>query len=134
MSVKKNPPPLIMVIDDEAINRELMEAALETGGYRVVMANTAIKALDLVSREVPDLAVIDVRLHADMNGYDLCRKLKSTPETKHMIVVMITALEAIHERSKAKAAGADDLVSRMIDIIELLDRIETLLSQRDQQV
>lgn len=125
MNEKNTKPPLILVVDDEWMNRELMEAALQTIGYRVVMANSGPVALQLAAEHSPDLALVDVRLRYIDDGYEVCRQLKETfPHTK---VIMITALETPDSRAKAQAAGADDFITRSLDIPQFLAYIDNMI-------
>ena len=84
MSSKSEPfetetPATILVVDDEWMNRELMQAVLESAGYRVLLAAGSADALELAHAEKPNLVIMDVRLRYPTEGYDLCRKLKSDP-------------------------------------------------------
>jgi CheY-like chemotaxis protein len=119
--------PTILVVDDEWMNRELMEALFQSVGYGVLLAHNGEKGLQLALEHQPDLVLVDVRLRYETEGYDLCRQLKSNPQTAHLKVAMLTAMESQQDRRAAVEAGADDFISRMLDTPVLLDRISTLL-------
>lgn len=110
------------------MNRELMEAVLQNAGYQVLLANGSTQALELARAAKPDLIIIDVRLRYPTEGYDLCRKLRSDPEIASAKMAMLTAMESASDRAQAKEAGADDYLNRMMDMAEILRRIEALLA------
>ncbi|MCL4255580.1 MAG: response regulator, partial [Anaerolineae bacterium] len=87
-----NTQPTILVVDDEWLNRELIEGILSVFNYDVLLANGGDSALKLLAHETPDLIVMDVRM-PDMDGYTLCHHVKSNSQTAHIPVIMITALE-----------------------------------------
>jgi putative two-component system response regulator len=119
-------PPLIMVVDDEVINREMMQAYLESGGYRVALAHNGQKALELILVQRPDLILLDVRMPV-MNGYEVCVRLKAREATRAIPVIMLTGMDSIDASTQAKAAGADDVLSKPFDGEALFSRIERLL-------
>ena len=123
-----NTQPTILVVDDEWLNRELIEGLLSVFDYHVLLANGGDAALKLLTRETPDLIVMDVRM-PDMDGYTLCQQVKSNPKTAHIPVIMITALELDDaEKQKIADAGANDVVSRMSLTKELIEKISTQLA------
>lgn len=118
--------PLIMVVDDEWLNRELLESYLQFQDYRVMLAYNGEEALQLARDTPPDVAVIDVRL-AGMSGYEVCRQLKQGDTTRNVRVILMSGLPSDKE---AIAAGADDFIDRSVLTDELADRIEQLLNGR----
>ncbi|MCU0480836.1 MAG: response regulator [Anaerolineae bacterium] len=125
-----NNQPTVLVIDDEWLNRELIEGLLSVFDYNVLLANGGESALKILGHESPDLIVMDVRMPG-MDGYELCRAVKSNPKTAHIPVIMITALELnAEEIQKITDAGADDIVSRMTLTRVLLDKIGENLVQK----
>jgi len=124
-----NTPATVLVVDDEWINRELIEGVLSVFNYQVLLANSGDAALKLLTHQQPDLIVMDVRMPG-MDGYELCHAVKSNPQTAHIPVIMITALELNdEERQKIANAGADDVVSRMKITKALVEKIDQHLSQ-----
>lgn len=119
--------PTILVVDDDWINRELMEAVLQTAGYRVLLANDSTSAFSLAQSSRPALILIDVRLGYATEGYDLCRQLKAEAATTASKRVMLTAMESPEDRARAVDAGADGYLSRMLEMSEILRRIEEYL-------
>jgi CheY-like chemotaxis protein len=124
-----NMPATVLVVDDEWINRELIEGVLSVFDYQVLLANGGDAALKLLNHEQPDLIVMDVRMPG-MDGYELCQAVKSNPQTAHIPVIMITALELNdEERQKIADAGASDVVSRMKITKALVEKVDQHLSQ-----
>lgn len=119
-------PPRILVVDDDWLNRELLEGILDGVGYEVLLANSGDKALQLARSRAPDLILLDVRMPG-MDGYTVCRQLKAAPATARIPVIIITGLEGEDDVEAARAAGADAVVNRMAPAAELLDRIRHLL-------
>lgn len=119
-------PGVILVVDDEWINREMMQALLEGEGYRVMLAHGGQQALEMVAAQPPDLVLTDVRMPG-MNGYDLCARLKSDAATRHIPVVLISGLESEADQQRGIEAGADDFVGKPLDTLIMLNRLKTLL-------
>jgi len=125
-----NTQPTILVVDDEWLNRELIEGLLSVFDYNVLLANGGDSALKLLTNQLPDLIVMDIRM-PDMDGYELCEKVKTTPRTAHIPVIMITALELNgQEQTRIIQAGADDVVSRMTLTKTLLEKVGQHLAQK----
>jgi class 3 adenylate cyclase len=119
-------PATILVVDDVEKNVKLLADLLTFKGYRVVTAGGGYEALAKVESERPDLVLLDVMM-PDLNGYDVCRKIRENPATGVLPVVMVTALDAGQERIKGLEAGADDFVTKPIGQAELLARVRSLL-------
>ncbi len=118
--------PLILVVDDDWMNREVMEAHLMGANYDVIVAHNGAKALELAQATPPDLILLDVRMQG-MNGYDVCRQLKIDDATKFSPVVMVTALESEEDKLEAINAGADDFISKPFTALMMLTRVKNLL-------
>ena len=120
-----NPDPLILVVDDLAQNVRLLEAVLSPKGFRVAAASSGEQALDVLSKERPDVVVLDI-LMPGMDGYEVCRRIRQDPGTAFLPVIMITA-SGEEEKIRAIEAGADDFVSKPFDQAELLARVRCLI-------
>jgi adenylate cyclase len=116
----------ILVVDDEADNRELLRFCLDWAGYQVTTARNGREALQEVERELPDLILLDVMMPG-LNGYQVCAKLKEDKATQFIPIVMITALQGTEDRVKGIEAGADDFLSKPFDEHELMARVKSLL-------
>jgi adenylate cyclase len=123
-----NPDPLILVVDDLAQNVRLLEAVLSPKGFRVAAASSGEQALDVLSKEHPDVVVLDI-LMPGMDGYEVCRRIRQDPGTAFLPVIMITA-SGEEEKIRAIEAGADDFVSKPFDQAELLARVRSLVRIR----
>ncbi|MGB3908423.1 MAG: DUF835 domain-containing protein [Methanomethylovorans sp.] len=115
----------ILVVDDEEININLLEGYL-MHDYDIIPARTGSEALKIIKQKVPDLVLLDVMM-PDMNGYDVCDKLKNSPETQFIPIVMVTALSSKEDRIQGISAGADDFLTKPIDRLELKTRVSSLL-------
>lgn len=117
----------ILVVDDDPRNVELLEAYLTTvASYEVITAQDGLEALERVSEAAPDLILLDIMM-PNMDGYEVCARLKKDPATQFIPVVMVTALQGTEERIKALEAGADDFLSKPFNIYELLARVKSLM-------
>lgn len=119
------PTGKIMIIDDDATNREVMEAFLTLEKFEVMVAAHGHDALDQIKEDKPDLVLLDIRMPG-MNGFDVCRAIKTHYDIP---VFMLTGFDADEQRQQAAEAGADEFVTRPFDIVRLMARIRQYLTQ-----
>ncbi len=113
---------LVLVVDDEEVNRALLRDPLETHGYEIIEAENGEQALQQVARRQPDLILLDVMMPR-MDGFEVCRRLKSDARTAHIPILMVTALSERMERMMGIAAGASDFLTKPVDLQELTLRV-----------
>jgi CheY-like chemotaxis protein len=121
-------PYSVLVVDDNDMNLELIGKILELEGYQVMLARNGKEAIQSVVVGMPDLAILDVMM-PDMDGYELCQKLRQQPLNVAAPIVLLTAMSSDLERELAKKAGANDIWSKPFDMDLFRQRIGELLEQ-----
>ena len=126
MSAPEKQQGIILVADDNEVNRELLSDLLSVEGYCVVCAADGQQALALVNTEPIDLALLDVVMPRP-TGFELCQAMKSKPKTRLIPVVLLTSLNSESDRITGIMCGADDFLSKPFNKHELLARVHSLL-------
>ena len=121
--------PKVLVVDDVAANRELLQGHLDDLGYDVREARDGVEALEAVAAEEPDLILLDIDMPR-LDGIAVCEQLKAHPTRRLIPIVILTASNDRSTRLRGIAAGADDFLSKPFDAKELLVRTKVLLRQR----
>lgn len=116
----------ILVVDDQAANVRLLEARLQAEYFDVCTATSGEQAITVARAEQPDLILLDVMMPV-MDGYETCARLKDDPSTRHIPVVMVTALDQREDRIRGLEAGADDFLTKPIDDVTMFARVRSLL-------
>ena len=119
-------PARVLVVDDDAENRELLQMGLEWEGFVVQTAASGADALRSVASEPSDLILADVRMPG-MNGYELTAAIKSNPATENIRVVMLTGRDDEEARTLAQHAGADAFLVKPMSRVALAARLRRLL-------
>jgi two-component system response regulator MprA len=121
-------PHRILVVDDNDMNLILLSKILELEGYQVTTATNGLEAIKAAGEQMPDLAILDVMM-PDMDGYELCRKLRLPPFDKKIPIVMLTAMSGEKDRQEALDAGANDVWNKPFDMDLFKRRIGELIKK-----
>ena len=116
----------ILVVDDVHANIKLMEARLMAEYFQVLTANTGRDALEICENGQCDIVLLDVMM-PEMDGFEVCRRLKANPKTAHIPVVMVTALDHPEDRVKGLEAGAEDFLTKQVNDLALITRVKSLV-------
>src|SRR3989338_1021074 len=119
-------PARILIVDDAPSSVRLLAAKLSKEYYDALTAANGDEALKAVERDDPDLVLLDVMMPG-MDGFDVCRRIKSNPRTTHIPVVMVTALGGREDRIRGLDAGADDFLTKPVSDVTLFARIRSLI-------
>ena len=131
----------ILIVDDEPSGRDLLKRLLSVEGYQLALASSGPEALTKAAELTPDLILLDVMM-PDMDGFEVCRRLRSDPLLAEVPIIIVTALDDNEARLQGLRIGADDFVTKPFDQIELQARVRTitrlnryrrLLSERAQR-
>ena len=119
-------PARVLIVDDDADNREVLELVLAWEGFLISGAASGAEALAMVVAQRPDLILLDVMMPV-MTGYEVLAKIKADPATRDIPVMMVTALSDAKAKTLALTAGAEDFLSKPLDRDEVVRRVRTLL-------
>lgn len=120
----------ILIADDNQQNCELLEAYLAELDCEVAMAVDGQDTMDKVASFQPDLILLDVMM-PKLSGFEVCRKLKDDPQTSRIMILMVTALNELGDIERAVQAGTDDFLSKPVNKVELLKRVENMAKLKD---
>jgi two-component system, OmpR family, alkaline phosphatase synthesis response regulator PhoP len=119
----------ILIADDNETNVELLEAYLADVDCALGVAVDGRDTLDKVASFKPDLILLDIMM-PKLSGFEVCQKLKEDPATKGIMILMVTALNELGDIERAVNAGADDFLSKPVNKLELLKRVDNMLKLR----
>jgi two-component system, OmpR family, alkaline phosphatase synthesis response regulator PhoP len=119
----------ILIADDNNTNVELLEAYLDGVDCEIGVAVDGQDTLAKVAEFQPDLILLDIMM-PKMSGFEVCKTLKRDPNTRQIMILMVTALNEVGDIERAVAAGCDDFLSKPVNKIELVKRIENMLKLR----
>ncbi len=115
----------VLVVDDILANVKLLEARLSAEYFEVLTAYNGLEALDIMARERVDVVLLDVMMPG-MDGFEVCRRIKSDPKSQHVPVIMVTALDQPSDKVQGLRAGADDFLTKPVDDVALITRVKNL--------
>ena len=120
----------ILIADDNLANVELLEAYLTDVDCEIESAHDGQEALDKIMEWRPDVILLDVMMPR-LSGFEVCRKVKDEPKTRNAMVLMVTALNELGDIERAVAAGTDDFLSKPVQKVELVKRVQNMLRLKD---
>jgi CheY-like chemotaxis protein len=118
--------PQILLVEDNEMNRDMLSRRLNRKDFDVVMAVDGDECMQILSRQRPDLILMDINLPG-RDGYELTREVKANPETSAIPVIALTAHAMSGDREKSIAAGCDDYDTKPVDFRRLLGKIQDLM-------
>lgn len=118
----------ILIADDRPETRELVRVTLSGEGFRILEASNGVQALEAARREKPDLLILDVMMPGGMDGYQVCKKIKSDAQTCSTVVLMLSAKNQAIDRETGLQCGADDYFTKPFSPLQLLDKIDRTLN------
>ena len=119
--------PRILLVEDNEMNRDMLSRRLERRGYEVTIAVDGQQGVAMAQSESPDVILMDMSLPV-MDGWEATRTLKSSPDTKDIPIIALTAHAMSTDRDKAMEAGCDDYDTKPIELTRLLAKIEALIA------
>jgi DNA-binding response OmpR family regulator len=119
----------ILIVDDNPTNLKVLAAALNSEGYKVLIANSGERALQVAQSAAPDLALLDINMPG-MTGFEVCKRLKSNAATQHIPIIFISALDDTQSKIEGFAVGGVDYVTKPFNKEEVFARVRTHLMMR----
>lgn len=123
------PKMKLLIVEDHEYLREFLKSALQSQ-FSVYLAEDGEKAWDIILKTTPDLVVSDIMM-PNMDGFELCRKMKSTYETSHIPIILLTALDGKAQQIEGLGLGADDYLTKPFDVTILQQRIKSIIQNRE---
>jgi CheY-like chemotaxis protein len=123
-------PNRILIADDNEPNRELLDAYLAGIDCETEIAVDGQDTLDKVASFKPDLILLDIMM-PKLSGFEVCKKIKENSATKHIMILMVTALNELGDIERAVSAGTDDFLSKPVNKVELTKRVQNMLKLKD---
>jgi DNA-binding NarL/FixJ family response regulator len=125
-------PSLVLIVDDEPVGRQTLEALLHGEALQVVFAENGAEGLAKAQDLLPDLILLDVMMPG-LDGFEVCRRIRTIPMLEKTPVILVTALDERAARLAGLEAGADDFISKPFDRVELLTRVRTITRLKRQR-
>src|SRR5512135_511445 len=118
----------ILVVDDDRDSLKLIGLMLQRRGYQISVAQTGAQALVKAENESPDLIILDVMM-PDIDGYEVCRRLRVNPQTARLPIIMFTAKTQVTDKVAGFQAGADDYLTKPTQPRELFGHVKAVLAR-----
>jgi CheY-like chemotaxis protein len=118
----------VLIVEDQPDIRKLIRMTLEFEAYEIHEASDGASGLRLAQSVLPDLVLLDVMMPGELDGLQVCQRLKSSPVTRGIKVVLLTARGQARDREAGGAAGADDYLVKPFSPLQLIDTIERLMA------
>ncbi len=122
----------VLIVDDDSLTRKELRRVVENSAYSVLESRTGFDVLNRVSKELPDLILLDILL-PDIDGFKILGKLKEDIRTKRIPVILLSAIEKAEEKAKGLYLGAADYITKPFSELELTARIQTLLDRMEEE-
>jgi DNA-binding response OmpR family regulator len=119
----------VLIVDDNSDLRDFLKSAMQDQ-FKITLAENGKEALKIVQNDQPDLILSDIMM-PEMDGYELCKQIKSKGETSHIPVILLTALDDKSQELRGLVLGADEYLTKPFDVILLIQRIKTLIINRE---
>jgi DNA-binding response OmpR family regulator len=116
----------ILIVDDERVTRAVLQHDIVLAGFDVIMASNGQEAMKKIREAVPDLIVVDLMM-PDMNGFEMCRKIRGYEGTKKTPVIVVSALQSTSDQEDAKTSGADLYLTKPVKADEFVAHIKKFL-------
>ncbi|HUB98063.1 MAG TPA: response regulator [Stellaceae bacterium] len=120
---------IVVGVDDAPENLALLEAAVRAGGFNFIGASSGLECLSLLARIEPRLVLVDIEM-PDMNGFEVCRRIRLSPEMRHVPVAFLTARRTAEDVRNGMQVGGNDFIVKPFDVIKLLERIRHWTSRK----
>lgn len=130
MNQHDRPERTILVVDDEPGITKLLRTVLTADGHHVIEADDGLSAMERVNEQRPDLVILDLDMPR-MGGFEVCRRLKSAPETRLLPILVLTGTGAADARMKAWELGADEFLTKPFQTLEIVARCRSMLRQKE---
>jgi putative two-component system response regulator len=126
---KREDPDKVLMVDDNPTNLQVLQATLEGRGYRLLAARDGASALAVTTKALPDLILLDIMM-PEMDGYEVCRRLKADPATFEIPIIFLSALTQTEDKVKGLELGAVDYITKPFQPEEVIARVNTHLTLR----
>src|SRR5262249_29049268 len=123
--------PRVLIVDDDPLARDTLEAQLYLEGYELLFATNGIDALQRMKELTPDVILLDVMM-PQMSGFEVCQYLKQRSEFRHIPIILVTALDGPDELVRGLGAGADEFITKPVNSQELRARVRSMLRIKAQ--